>query len=318
MPEFNSLDDLRSYMLLRPYDEELSNYKSSLYPKDKLLYEKGAGGPYYNYVLDWQTGNYEYLSDGIKELTGYDREFIDRGIEATHEAMHPSDREAVHKMTAKFLEVLLGKTQKEFNQYSVNYNFRIKKPNGVIINILQQPIYATLDRKGNIIYDTGIIMDISRYRTDGNVSLIIMNPEGKKILDYYPKEDFAPRIATARELITELDQMAAQSGNTFLRDVQKVLTKQVDNEEFSVGTFSRQLNVSRSQLYRNIKRDIGLAPSRLIRLYRLQQSLEYLAQNKLQISEIAYRVGFQSPTYFSRCFSKEFECSPSAYQEQVQ
>lgn len=317
MPRFNSLDDLRRFMLSQPFDKELPSYKSSLYPKEKLVYEKNIG-PYFNYVLDWQTGKYEYLSDGFKELTGYSQGYLDRGIEATFEIMHPSDREAVHKMVAKILEVVLGKTQEEFNRYSVNYNFRIKKTNGGVINFLQQPIYVTLDRKGNIIYDAGIVTDISRYRTDGNLSLIIMNPEGKKIVDYYPKEDFAPHIATARELISELDQMAAQSGNTFLREVQKVLAQQVDNEEFGVKTFSRQLNVSRSQLYRSIKRDVDLAPSRLIRLYRLQQSLEYLSQNKLQISEVAYRVGFQSPTYFSRCFNEEFECSPSDYQEQVQ
>lgn len=316
MPEFNSVDDLRSFMLSQPFDEELARYKSSLYPKDKLLYDKEIG-PYYNYILDWHTGTYKYLSDGFGELTGYGQEYFDRGVEATFEAIHSNDREAFHKMVAKMLEIFLGKTQEEFNRHSINYNFRIKKPNGVIINLLQQPIYTTLDRKGNIIYDAGIVMDISRYRIDGNVSLIIMDPGGKKILEYYPKEDFTPRLATARDLIGELDRMASQSGNTFLRNVQKVLANHVHQEDFSVGTFSQWLGLSRSQLYRNIKKETGLAPRRLIQLYRLYQSLEYLARDELRISEVAHRAGFQSHTYFSQCFKQEFECSPSTYQKQV-
>lgn len=316
MRSFNSPDELRDFMLSQPFDKKLSNYKSSLYPEDKLLYDKEVG-PYYNYILDWQTGKYEYMSNGLKELLGYDDEFFERGIEATFEIMHPSDREAVHKMISRFLELLSGKPEEEFNRYSINYNFRVKKSNGAYVNLLQQSVYTTMDHKGNYVYDAGIVMDITRYRTDGNLSLIVVGPEGQQVLEYYPKEEFAPRIATVRETFSELDQLAGQEGGAFLRDVQKVLQHHGKQEKLNVEKFSRQLKISRSHCYRKIKKTFGVTPNRLIRLYRLQQSLEHLARNKLQISEVAYRVGFHSPSYFSQCFHNEFECTPSQYQERV-
>lgn len=114
MPSFNSLDELRNYLLSQPFDEDLKRYKSSLYPDDKLLFEKNIG-PYFNYILDWETGKYEYLSDGFRKITGYDKEFLAKGIEATFFVVHPNDRDALHKMIAKILDLMEGRSEKEIS-----------------------------------------------------------------------------------------------------------------------------------------------------------------------------------------------------------
>ncbi|MGD8427500.1 MAG: helix-turn-helix domain-containing protein [Balneolaceae bacterium] len=316
MPTFDSLDDFRAFMLSQPFDKDLSSYKSSLYPADKLLYDKHTG-PYYNYILDWQTGKYEYLSEGLKKLLGYDDEFISKGIEATFEIMHPNDKEAFNKIVSKFLGLLSGASEEEINKHSVNYNFRVRKSNGVYINLLQQPVYATMDRKGNIVYDSGVVMDITRYRSDGNISLLVTGPGGERILEYYPKEEFAPRMATVRKRLEELERFATKTDHPFLRNLQQVLAVHGKDENLDVETFSRFLKVSRSQLYRKLKNALDLNPNRLIKLYRLQQSLEYLSQDEMQISEVAYHVGFHSPSYFSQCFQNEFDCTPSDYRKRV-
>lgn len=307
---------LRNFVASQPFDRDLSSYKQDLYPADKLSYDKGRGA-YYNYILDWQTGTYEYFSEGIKTLTGYDDAFIDRGLEATLEIIHPSDRAAFQDIVSKWMDLLLGKSEAEFNAYSGNFNFRIRAKNGQYINLLQQPVYTTFDKEGNMVYEAGILMDITRYRSDGNISLLILDPQGQPVVEYYPKEDFAPQIATVRNTLSELEKLAGMSGHPFIREVQKVLTEQSFNNTFNVADFSAALNISRSQLYRNIKEAIAVSPGRLIRIFRLQQSLEYLARNELQISEIAYRVGFGSPAYFSQCFVKELNCTPSEYQSRV-
>lgn len=316
MEDLNEFTELRKFLASQPFDPNLSNYKQDLYPSDKLSYDKGMG-PYYNYILDWQTGSYDYFSEGIKTLTGYGDDFLNQGLEATLSIIHPADREAFQKIVSKWMEVLLGKSENRFNAYSGNFNFRIKKKNGDYINLLQQPVYTTFDKKGNMVYEAGIVVDITRYRSDGNISLIILGPDGRKVVEYYPKEEFAPPIATVRNKITEIEKLDGQPGYSFMREAQKVLAEYAFDETFNVSGFSEALNISRSQLYRDIKGATELSPSRLIRIFRLQQSLEFLAQNNLQISEVAYRVGFSSPAYFSKCFTEELKCTPSEYQKQV-
>lgn len=316
MEDLDEFIELRKFLASQPFDQNLSNYKQDLYPSDKLSYDKGMG-PYYNYILDWQTGSYDYLSEGLKTLTGYEDNFFNQGLEATLSIIHPADREAFQNIVSKWMGVLLDKPEQRFNAYSGNFNFRIKKKSGDYINLLQQPVYTTFDKKGNMVYEAGMVVDISRYRSDGNISLIILGPDGRKVVEYYPKEDFAPSIATVRNKITELEKLADQSGYLFLRDAQKVLAECALDETFNVSGFSEALNISRSQLYRDIKEATELSPSRLIRIFRLQQSLEFLAQNDLHILEVAYRVGFSSPAYFSKCFSEELKCTPSEYQKQV-
>lgn len=175
-----------------------------------------------------------------------------------------------------------------------------------------------MDRKENIVYDYSVSIDISRFRRDGNLSLVISDPEGRQLLQYYPKEEFAPKIAHARKQMTKLDQLALHSDDEFIRAIQKVLSNEATDQDLNVGAMSAMLGMSRSKLYRKLKKRINMTPNRLIRLYRLDNSLQYLAQNRMQIAEIAFRVGFNSPAYFSHCFQNEFDCSPSEYQEQVQ
>lgn len=71
--------------------------KKDIYLEDKLSYDKEMG-PYYNYILDWHTASYEYLSPGLQKLTGYSEEFFEQGIETLFSAMHPNDISAFQKI----------------------------------------------------------------------------------------------------------------------------------------------------------------------------------------------------------------------------
>lgn len=308
---------LRDFIASQSFDENLSDYKQDLYPGDKLSYDKG-NGPYYNYILDWQTQKYAYLSKGIEQLVGEGDLLASQGLEAFFQLLNPDDSAAFLKIVSKWMALLLGKPEEEFNRYAASFNFRIRKRKGIYINLLQQPIYTSFDKEGNIVYEAGLLSDISRYRSDGNISLSIIGPEGEQLVEYYPKEDFAPKIGAVRDKITEIERFANENSNTFIRNVQKALANEAQTNQFGVTRLSNILNISRAQLYRKVKAAIGTSPSRLIRLYRLQQSLEHLAQKKMQISEVAYRHGFSSPTYFAKCFQEEFDCTPSRYRKEVQ
>ena len=74
---------------------------------------------------------------------------------------------------------------------------------------------------------------------------------------------------------------------------------------------AEQLGLSRSSLYAKIKQITDNTPSELIQQIRLQKAQQLLLKSKLRVNEVAYMVGFSNPSYFSKCFQKQFGVKPS-------
>ena len=72
--------------------------------------------------------------------------------------------------------------------------------------------------------------------------------------------------------------------------------------------------MSRATLYRKVKQISELTPNEFIRLVRLKKAAELLRAKDYRISEIAYLVGFNSPSYFSKCFQKQFGVLPKDFE----
>ena len=85
------------------------------------------------------------------------------------------------------------------------------------------------------------------------------------------------------------------------------------NTDFSIDNYAQALQMSHTQFYRKLKALTNQTPSQYIRSYRLAQAKILLQNPALNISEIAYEVGFNDPNYFTRTFTKEFGRSPNAY-----
>jgi AraC-like DNA-binding protein len=75
------------------------------------------------------------------------------------------------------------------------------------------------------------------------------------------------------------------------------------------------MNISRSNLYRKIKEMSHMAPNEFIRLCRLKRAAELFNEGRYRINEICYLVGFNSPSYFAKCFQKQFGLSPKEYMQ---
>lgn len=99
----------------------------------------------------------------------------------------------------------------------------------------------------------------------------------------------------------------------FLERLQKVLDTHLTQPDFSAEMFSAEMGVSRMQLYRKLKALTSQTPSEFIRSQRLKLAVSLLRSNKISISEIGYTVGFNDPSYFTKCFKQEFGCSPSSF-----
>lgn len=97
----------------------------------------------------------------------------------------------------------------------------------------------------------------------------------------------------------------------FLMRVKNAVDQHLDDELFSVEELSKEVGMSRAQLHRKLIALTGKSASRFVRNYRLEHAYQLL-QNKVgTVSEIAYRVGYSSPAYFTKCFTEDFGISPS-------
>ncbi len=101
----------------------------------------------------------------------------------------------------------------------------------------------------------------------------------------------------------------------FIFKAKQIVLNNLLNHQFGVETLAKELGIGRSELYKRIKAALNKSASQFIREIRLQKASELLDDNSHSIAEIAYLVGFNSPTYFSTCFKEYFGYSPSGLQD---
>ncbi|PSR51875.1 hybrid sensor histidine kinase/response regulator [Adhaeribacter arboris] len=101
----------------------------------------------------------------------------------------------------------------------------------------------------------------------------------------------------------------------FLDKLYRVVEARLDDTTLGVEQLAEELNVSRVHLHRKLKALVGLPASDVIRNYRLQRATQYLREG-LNSSETAYRVGFDSPAYFGKCFREVYQVSPGEFTRQ--
>jgi signal transduction histidine kinase/ligand-binding sensor domain-containing protein/DNA-binding response OmpR family regulator len=99
----------------------------------------------------------------------------------------------------------------------------------------------------------------------------------------------------------------------FLTQALEVVEKNMDNPEFSVEDFSRDMFMYRTTLYRKILSITGKTPIEFIRSIRMKRAAQLLEKSGMSIAEIAYEVGFNSPKTFAKLFKEEFKVLPSQY-----
>ncbi len=99
----------------------------------------------------------------------------------------------------------------------------------------------------------------------------------------------------------------------FLARAVKVVEKNIDNSDLNVDHFSREIGISKMQLYRKMNALTNQTVREFIKTIRLKRAAQLLEQNVINISEVAYAVGFTDISYFRKCFKKQFGVTPSEY-----
>jgi AraC-like DNA-binding protein len=93
----------------------------------------------------------------------------------------------------------------------------------------------------------------------------------------------------------------------------EIVNRHISDTDFSSPEFCREIGMSRSQLHRKLKALTSQPASEFIRTIRLKQAARLIKESQLSIEEIAYRVGFHSPAYFTKCFKVLFGKTPSEW-----
>ena len=98
----------------------------------------------------------------------------------------------------------------------------------------------------------------------------------------------------------------------FLKRVSKYINEHMEDSSFGVESLAAEMSMSPSNLYRKVYALTDRSPKQLIQEAKLEQAGLLLKQG-FNVSEVAYRTGFRSPSYFSQVFKKHFRCTPREY-----
>ena len=99
----------------------------------------------------------------------------------------------------------------------------------------------------------------------------------------------------------------------FLALLAEALYNNWEDAAFDMSDFCKHVSASKSQLYRKCVNATGVSPNNLLREFRLSQALQKLGKSDQNISQVAFEIGFNSPSYFTKCFYKKFGIKPSDF-----
>ena len=101
--------------------------------------------------------------------------------------------------------------------------------------------------------------------------------------------------------------------DSFVENVLQCIDAHLSNEQFGVEMLCREVGISERQLQRKLKAVTNKSPNQLITSVRLHRAKELIHLQKGTIAEVSFQTGFSNPSYFSKCFKKEFGLSPSDF-----
>ncbi|MCR5365850.1 MAG: response regulator [Prevotella sp.] len=125
----------------------------------------------------------------------------------------------------------------------------------------------------------------------------------QRLIEKFSTQPFEP--------VTEIAQNPTD--NEFLQRMNKLIEENFSNSELNVNFLAEQLHISRSGLFAKIKTLADVTPNEMIQIVRLKKAAQLLREGGYQINEVCYMVGFSNPSYFTKCFQKQFGITPGAF-----
>lgn len=156
--------------------------------------------------------------------------------------------------------------------------------------------------------------------------------EGMEVgADAYVEKPFSPEylqavisnLITSREKLKEAflknpmaissSTVTSETDKKFLNKLRNTIHQNIGNSDLKMEDIAETLNMSRASFYRKIKGVLDMSPNEYLRIERLRMAAQLIKENKYPIGEISYIVGFNSWSYFSKCFQEQFGVLPKDY-----
>ena len=173
-----------------------------------------------------------------------------------------------------------------------NYEYRLALVTGNPVDVDGEKLFEETKKKINILGRIGLN------------NTIYVDEITKTILAKIPQ---SPKLSS------EVFTIVGLNDYSFLEKISAVFNSNFQNPDFNLEKLNVALGLSKAQSYRKIKSVTGFSPNQLIQELRLQKSLRALKNNTNTVAEIAYDLGFNSPTYFTRVFKKRFKILPTSF-----
>ena len=141
-----------------------------------------------------------------------------------------------------------------------------------------------------------------------------VDPVNKKIIpDYYNeiRNRLRSHFSKADTLVAQLSILYPKEA-AFLKKINAVIVANLENEFFDSSVLSREMNMSRTQLFRRLKPLIQQPPAKYIKGIRLQKAKELLETTDITVGDAAFKTGFQTQSHFTKAFMESFGFRPSA------
>ncbi|MBN1187912.1 MAG: response regulator [Bacteroidales bacterium] len=132
------------------------------------------------------------------------------------------------------------------------------------------------------------------------------------------------------ELFTKRDRKQAQKleltpsvpkinpvNDHFIQKVMEYIENNIESSDIKIDDFAKSLSLGRTKFYKKLKSIIGLSPVDFILEMRIKRAIQLMEAEHLTFSEIAYKVGFNEPAYFSKCFKKYTGMTPTEYRDKM-
>lgn len=116
-----------------------------------------------------------------------------------------------------------------------------------------------------------------------------------------------------KPLVPAISLSLSKMDDIFLEKLNNYLDEQLSNEQLNVEVLAETMGMSTSSLYRKVKAISGLSPVDFIKVTRLKKAVQIMQEGESRINEIAFQVGFSTPSYFSTCFLKQYGITPSDF-----
>ena len=114
----------------------------------------------------------------------------------------------------------------------------------------------------------------------------------------------------------KVERVEVRGNNDVLMDrIMKCINENLQDPDFNVEKLTEKVGISRAQLHRKMKEITGISTGDFIRNLRLEQAARLIRENKINVTQVAYAVGFNNQTHFSTVFKKHFGMTPTEYIE---